>query len=203
MSKPNRISSRRLNGIFTRELVVDAAKELFTQKGYHNTSIYDIFSHSGISKGAFFHHWKTKEDLAKTILEEMRAEFEEHFFGVLKKPGRAKEKILFVMKTMEELKARSDWPYCRLLAILSTELSPHEEGLGGVVHQVRQEWTSFWLDLLNQARAEGDLREDLPANRLGFLMVSTLCGVNLLERLEGSPHGHETLDTLQRLIFKP
>ncbi len=56
-----RLTSR---GEQTRDQIMQAARKLFTQRGYHYTSIYDLFDQAETTKGAFFHHWKTKEDLA-------------------------------------------------------------------------------------------------------------------------------------------
>lgn len=44
--------------------ILDAAEKLFIEKGYDNTSIQDIINNlGGLSKGAIYHHFKSKEDL--------------------------------------------------------------------------------------------------------------------------------------------
>ena len=52
-----RMTSR---GEQTRDQIMQAARQLFTRRGYHYTSVYDLFDHAETTKGAFFHHWKTK-----------------------------------------------------------------------------------------------------------------------------------------------
>src|SRR5690242_12738732 len=102
-----RISTR---GDQTREQILQAARQLFANKGYHNTSVYDLFEESGITKGAFFHHWKSKEDLAITILEDVETRFEDQFFSIATGEGRAREKIDKMLKMIGELGASGDWP---------------------------------------------------------------------------------------------
>ena len=47
----------------TREDLIQAAARLFETRGYANTSINDICDAIGITKGALFHHFKSKQDV--------------------------------------------------------------------------------------------------------------------------------------------
>jgi TetR/AcrR family transcriptional regulator, cholesterol catabolism regulator len=48
---------------------IETAMKLFAEKGYHFTSIQDIVEAWGISKGAFYHHFSSKEDLMLSIVK--------------------------------------------------------------------------------------------------------------------------------------
>lgn len=56
-----------------KEKFLETALKLFAEKGYHTTSIQDIVEAWGISKGAFYHHFSSKEEL---MLEIVRYHFE-------------------------------------------------------------------------------------------------------------------------------
>jgi len=47
-----------------------SAKKLFVEKGYHRTSIPDIVKDAGVSIGAIYHHFSSKEELARVIHED-------------------------------------------------------------------------------------------------------------------------------------
>lgn len=52
----------------TVKLIVDEALKLFIQKGYDNTSIQDIINNlGGLSKGAIYHHFKSKEEIFDAV----------------------------------------------------------------------------------------------------------------------------------------
>ena len=54
----------------TIKLILDKAQELFIQKGYDNTSIQDIINHlGGLSKGAIYHHFKSKEEIFESVCQ--------------------------------------------------------------------------------------------------------------------------------------
>ena len=46
-----------------KEKIIDAAWELFQEVGYENATVNDIIERSGTSRGAFYHHFRAKEDL--------------------------------------------------------------------------------------------------------------------------------------------
>ena len=53
----------------THERLLDAAEPLVTANGFAGTSIDDILKSAGLTKGAFFHHFKSKADLARDLIE--------------------------------------------------------------------------------------------------------------------------------------
>ena len=59
----------------TVQLILDVAFRLFMEKGYEYTSIQDIIDHlGGLSKGAIYHHFKSKEDILVAVANKMTAE---------------------------------------------------------------------------------------------------------------------------------
>ncbi len=59
----------------TVQLILDVAYRLFMEKGYEGTSIQDIIDQlGGLSKGAIYHHFKSKEDILVAVVDRMTAE---------------------------------------------------------------------------------------------------------------------------------
>ena len=116
----------------------------------------------GTTKGAFFHHWKTKEDLALSILERMEAFFETNFFRILEEPGRAREKIERVISLISQI-SNGDGGYGRLFAMWCVELNEDEEQIGPAVHKLKYRWCAFWKELISRAQNDKDMRSDISA----------------------------------------
>lgn len=49
--------------------ILSASERLFSEKGFEKTSIADIIKELGMSKGAIYHHFSSKEDILKAVLE--------------------------------------------------------------------------------------------------------------------------------------
>ncbi len=50
--------------------ILKAATECFEKKGYENTLVTDICRRAGITKGGFYHHFKSKQDLFLKLLDD-------------------------------------------------------------------------------------------------------------------------------------
>jgi len=56
----------------TVNLILEAALKLFIEKGYEHTSIQDIINNlGGLSKGAIYHHFRSKEEIFQSVCEKI------------------------------------------------------------------------------------------------------------------------------------
>lgn len=53
----------------TRDAIIEAADRLFYQQGYERTSFADVAGAVGISRGNFYHHFKTKDDILDAVID--------------------------------------------------------------------------------------------------------------------------------------
>lgn len=58
-----------VKGETTREKIISAAQDLILAKGYAGTTLDDILAATRLTKGAFFHHFKGKAELANAVVE--------------------------------------------------------------------------------------------------------------------------------------
>ena len=64
--------ARNKNPKETVNRILDTAYRLFMEKGYEYTSIQEIINHlGGLSKGAIYHHFKSKEDILIAVTSRM------------------------------------------------------------------------------------------------------------------------------------
>ena len=142
-----------------------AARELFSEHGYHGCSIDTILTRAESSKGAFYHHFRDKAE----VLEALLTEFEEE--GV----RRAKQWSAGITSPLEIIRVSAHnllaWctdPYVRQV-VLTDALSV----LGFVRwHQIDDRYTLDVLDRLLQRGIEvGDVRP-LPSTRMMARLIN-------------------------------
>ncbi len=51
--------------------LIDSAQNLFFSKGYDTTTVADIIALAGVSKGGFYHHFESKEELLDAVIERL------------------------------------------------------------------------------------------------------------------------------------
>ena len=95
MPKPRTRSDSR------KEDFLDLAEELFADLGYENTSVDRLISGLGVSKGAFYHHFKSKSDLLDAALERLLSRAEAQLEEVLAAKAPALEKLQKFIVTLD------------------------------------------------------------------------------------------------------
>src|SRR5262245_27961739 len=60
---------KQLRALETREKILQAAASLFALKGYHDTKLEEVLDTARVTKGAFFHHFRDREDLGFAVLD--------------------------------------------------------------------------------------------------------------------------------------
>lgn len=61
--------AKKYNSKETVEKILSAASKLFLEKGFDKTSMQDIVATAGISKGAIYHHFQSKEEIMAAVTE--------------------------------------------------------------------------------------------------------------------------------------
>jgi len=107
----------------TRKKLLDAAQELMLTKGYTDTSVEEICTAAGVTKGSFFHYFAGKEELGKVLAERFTSIMREKFEAA---PFRRKqdplERVFGYIDFLIE-KARSPMTKGCLLGTFVQELS--------------------------------------------------------------------------------
>lgn len=87
--------ARNKNPEETVNLILDVSQRLFMEKGYEHTSIQDIIDHlGGLSKGAIYHHFDSKEDILNAVITRMSEESEGRLRKIVdRKDLNGKEKL--------------------------------------------------------------------------------------------------------------
>jgi AcrR family transcriptional regulator len=61
----------------TTRALLDAARSLFAEKGYHGAAAEEIVRRAGLTRGALYHHFEDKKDLFRVVVDEMEGEIDE------------------------------------------------------------------------------------------------------------------------------
>lgn len=109
----------------TRARIQDVALELFTENGYEATSLREIAERLGVTKAALYYHFKTKEDIVASLMDDQARALE----GLLAW-GRAQPKTIetrreLIRRYAAELESRRTHEVMRFLERNQTALRDH------------------------------------------------------------------------------
>ncbi len=143
-----------MSKVATRDRILQAALQVFAQKGYHRALVDDIVNASRTSKGAVYHHFPNKEALFLALVDDFSARLAEAIaeaiagaHGALAKVEAALGAGLLTFARHREL--------ARILLLESVSLGPAYEAKRAEVHGRFADLIQSYLD---QAVAEGSIK---------------------------------------------
>jgi AcrR family transcriptional regulator len=83
----------------TRNLILDAALEVFSRKGYHATRMDEIVDQSGTSKGAIYFHFPNKERLFLALVDQFADLLERNVISAIAKEPAGMERVQVALET--------------------------------------------------------------------------------------------------------
>lgn len=81
-------------------LILEVAEAVFLEKGYHETSMDEVASNVGISKGTLYSHFASKEELIQKLLESKLQALREMVEQIARRDETAKSRLMAIMRFM-------------------------------------------------------------------------------------------------------
>lgn len=158
----------------TRRRIIEAAAAAFAGSGYAGTSLNDLIRSTGLTKGAFYFHFESKEHLA---LEVFRAK-QESWFGIVMSAGAAHTRALDQATAMLEasIQIHGKDPSARVVSRLCWELSEDAE-LAPLVMPFMTTWVEVLASMLRRAQDEGDVKREIDVDKVAYVAVSGFIGI--------------------------
>ena len=111
--KNDKLPRREREKLRQREEMLEAAFDLFSQKGYHNVSMHEIAEEAEFAIGTLYKFFQNKEDLYKALVLEQCDKFEDALTQAIGEPEDDVEKLRNYIRTKGE-RFRSNLPFIRL-----------------------------------------------------------------------------------------
>lgn len=164
----------RTRAAATRQRIIDAAVDLFTDHGFSATGLNDIAERAQVTTGAFYYHFGSKEALAAAITQQGWPKAWEVFARCTESPAPGLENVIVMTFALSDLMKsdKSVWIANHLNQALG-QLS--EEGRQGF-----QQRASEFVDGVAGSIRRSDIREDLTFDAVGNMVWITVHGVHLL-----------------------
>ena len=178
--------------VLTRQTLISSAAEVFARRGYAAATMSDILDEAGVTKGALYFHFRSKEDLAHAIFsEDLRfADADAQSSG---SPLQDLIDLSHAFATALQTNA-----IARASVRLAIELTftPGEEPTGYAT------WQGATTTLLERAQENGELAADVTPISTANVIVGSFTGLQLLS--EATSHRvelHSTLTDWWRLLI--
>ncbi len=159
----------------TINLILEVAFRLFMEKGYEHTSIQDIIDHlGGLSKGAIYHHFKSKEDILVAVTDRMTAESNQMLAAIRDRSdltGREKLKTIF--------KESISRPVQNDIFTVAPDFHNNPKLLFSLLHETIEEAApNYILPIIKQGISDGSIQTDYPEQLAELILLAANVWMN-------------------------
>ena len=168
-----------------REKLIAAIRDLILQRGYGGTSVDAICESAGVSKGSFFHHFRSKEDAANAALDD----WVEMMSNASRRSGYEEEpdplkRVLLYLDWAAGAADVSEGPKGCLLGTLALELSDTHPDVRQKAAAHFERWASGIAALIQAALGDDDPTR---AHGLANHFIASIEGSLLLAKAKQDP----------------
>lgn len=184
----------------TRDNLIATAQALMRRKGYSATRVEEICQAAGVTKGAFFHHFRSKDDLAVQALTAFVDERRAQMAGPWASHDDPVARLLGYLEHLYERVLDMDVGQGCLIAVFTQELSFEDPKMRDRVVAAFDEWTALVKALVDDALAARPCAE-VDSHSLAGHMVASVEGALLVAKARQDREPvRETLMHLRRYV---
>ena len=161
----------------TRGKILSAAYKEIHVNGFQAASLNDILAHTGVTKGALYHHFPNKTELGYAVLDEVIADRIEHSF--IKPLTEAEEPIQALISMIEESGKAFTLTDIQLgcpLGNLAQEMAPIDEGFRHRLNRIYALWHDAIESAVSKAQQAGRIIPQVDAKQVAMMVVATMEG---------------------------
>lgn len=176
--------SRFVKGTRTREQVLEAALRLIHRQGFNNTSLEEILQESGVGRGNFYYHFKSKDELGYAILDRLALWSAEHLGREVF--GRGEDPLEQIFRLFDLIVSAQREAGCVggcPVGNLALEMSDIHDGFRRRIEGILNTWRDQITGALTRAQEQGQLSRDVGPQRLAEFIVAGLEGAILLAKV--------------------
>ena len=152
----------------TVERILDVSQRLFLEKGYENTTIQDIVDElGGLTKGAVYHHFKSKEEIMDAVGDRMF--FSNNPFEAV----RGRTDLNGLQKLREAVRLNQSDQERVSLTAQSIPIAKSPRLLQEMIVSNRKVLTPYFLELIEEGNRDGSMHTDYPREIAELLPLLT------------------------------
>ena len=157
----------------TRAKLLDAAFCEIHRQGFQAASVSNILLNTGLTKGALYHHFPTKQALGLAVIDEViRSRLEQLVFQPVRESEHPVQTLLDIIATIDDLRAPD---YIKLgcpLNNLMQEMSPLDETFKVHLNAILNVWKDTVEEALRRGQEQGAIRQDVDCKAVALFIVS-------------------------------
>lgn len=185
-------------------MIIDTATLLFTQNGYNRTSLSKILSETGLAKGGFYFHFRSKEELGLAVIESLEKCWMGEIIPTMQQGNNAIEKLNLIFSAPGDCTSSSQTLRPILLLLnLAIEMLETDNRFTHELQRIFNGWLLMLEAIIEEGKFENLFDRSVDSTHVAAIILSNILGANLLALLNRNSHMYDQqLATLKNILFK-
>ncbi len=187
----------------TANRILIQAMRIFLEKGYHGTSVDDITQAAGLTKGALYWHFRSKEDLLKRIVEEFEKRFLDGLIQAVKDVrGDTHDKFEKYFRYNAAF-SYYNRELCVSFTTLAAELVGAHHGTEPEFRRIYKKYQKFLSSLILQGKKEKVFKKEIDPDLAALIIIAFHDGILIrwfMNRNEIDGEGY--VNTFKKIMLK-
>jgi TetR/AcrR family transcriptional regulator, transcriptional repressor of aconitase len=162
-----------------RDAILGAAAQLFARKGISGATMAEIANEAGLSAGAVYRYYSSKEELLRAVFDEAAVRNRELFEGSAEMAATPMQALEMVGRKVWVEMDDPDDLICDIQMALSAARDP--EDLGVDISQMRIQLRSLLKDMVVQAQAAGEIDPNVNPDHLAVILQACTAGIQMMK----------------------
>ncbi len=170
----------------TRLQIIHKAAPIFNQKGFDGAALSDLMRATGLEKGGIYRHFDSKQQLAGEAFDYAWQLALDTRFGGTQEITNTVDRLKQIMWNFRDRRAGLVQGGCPLLN-MATDSDDGKPELRAKARRAFNSWLGRLRSIVEEGQARGEIRPGVDSKELATLVVTSLEGGLMLERLQKNP----------------
>ena len=185
----------------TRHNILQNAFELIYRNGYQATSIDNILASINVTKGAFFHHFKSKDDMGLAVIREiMHPGMKEMLVKPLEDHPDPPTAIYDMMKSLLINNPFFNIKYGCPAVNMIDEMAPLNKLFNNALSSIMIEWQEAIRKCIENGKTHHKIRKDVSHQQVAYFIAAGYGGIRNMGKLYGEACYHSYLKELKQYL---
>lgn len=181
-----------------KDIIIDAAARLFTEKGYYSTSMDDVAKEAGVAKGSLYYHFKNKSQLfLETVLSGV-SYFSEKIISIRDNSRSVPETARAIIRLMVDIFEDN-----RIIAdmVMTDTDAGIDSDTAEEIRKAKKELISLIAEVIEEGKHYGEVRT-CGAQSAAFASAVYIYTYCRAEKPEGKAERERIAETIENLLLE-
>ncbi|MCG8331403.1 MAG: TetR/AcrR family transcriptional regulator [Chitinophagales bacterium] len=178
--------NQKLKSELTQQLIIEKSFKLFYKNGFSKTSIPEIMQETGLSKGAFYHHFKNKNELGEKVISDIVSK---RIYNNMIAPlnNYRNENVIGLLcrvftERIQNFSIEEKEFGCPANNLIN-EIGCSDSTFRKILRQLINDWKAMLIEVLEYGKLKKEIRKNVNSSSVAIYLISGFEGVRGIRKV--------------------